>query len=131
MRLTSTPLVLLCMLLSCSPPDLDTFAQKNTTPGERAFSENYLRLLSGAQLDSAATLLAPNLRTDTVARGLKVVSALLRDARLDSLQLIGVNIVNHARTQSRDVNFSYEISATGGRWLTANVAARSAQGIHR
>jgi hypothetical protein len=128
MRLTSTPLALLCILLGCSPPDLDSFARKHTTPEERAFAENYLRLLSGAQLDSAATLLAPNLRTDTVAHGLKVVSVLLHDARLDSLHLIGVNIVNHAGTQSRDVNLSYEMPTTGTRWLTASVAARSAQG---
>jgi hypothetical protein len=128
MRLTSTPLVLLCLVLSCYPPDLDTFAREHTTPEERAFSANYLHLLSGAQLDSAAALLAPNLRTDTVTRGLEVVSALLRDARLDSLHLIGVKIAYHARTQSRDVNLSYEIPTTGGSWLTANVAARSAQG---
>ena len=41
---------------------------------------------------------------------------------------IGVNIVNHAGTQSRDVNLSYEMPTTGTRWLTASVAARSAQG---
>ena len=128
MRLTSIPLVLLCILVSCSPPDLNTFARKHTSPEERAFAENYLHLLSGARLDSAAALLAPNLRTDTAAYGLKVVSALLRDARLDSLHLIGVNVLTNAGTQSRDVNLSYELATTRGRWLSANVATRSVRG---
>ena len=128
MRLTSTPLVFLCTLVSCSPVDLDTFAQEHTTPEERAFAKNYLHVLSSAQLDSAAALLAPHLRTDTTARGLQVVSALLRDAALDSLHLIGIDVLNNARTQSRDVNLSYEVPTRSGRWLTANVATRSTQG---
>lgn len=128
MRQISAPLLLLCILVSCSPPDLDTFAQEHTTSEERAFAESYLQLLSSGQLDSAAALLAPKLRTDTAAHGLKVVSAVLRDADLDSLHLIGLNVVNHAGTQSRDVNLSYEAPTGSGRWVTANVATRSIQG---
>jgi hypothetical protein len=127
-RLTPTPLVLLCLLVSCASPDLDSFAQKNTARDERAFAENYLHLLSGAQLDTAAALLAPNLRTDTVAHALKAVSALLRDARLDSLHLVGVNVFTNAGTQSRDVNLSYQVVTTRGRWLSTNVATRSFRG---
>jgi hypothetical protein len=114
--------------MSCSPPDLDTFAREHTTPNERAFAKNYLRLLARAQIDSATALLAPDLRTDTVAEGLRVVSGLLRDADLDSLHLIGVNVFDNAGTQSRDVNLSYEVPATGTRWLSANVATRSTKG---
>ena len=128
MRLTAAPLVLLGMLVGCSPTDVDSFARANTAPAERAFAEHYLHLLAQARLDSAGALLAPNLRTDTVAYGLKVVSAVLRDARLDSLHIIGVNVLADGRTQARLVNVSYEVAATRGRWLSANVATRSAQG---
>jgi hypothetical protein len=126
MRLTLV--VFLGILLSCSPPDLDTFAQKQTTREERTFATNYLHLLSAGQLDSAAALLAPHLRTDTVAKSLKGVSVLLRDVRLDSLHLIGVNVFNDLGTHSRQVNLNYELPTTSGRWLTASVATRSAGG---
>jgi hypothetical protein len=121
-RLTCAPFLLLWLVLGCVAPDLNTFATENTTPEEREFAESYLRLLSSGVLDSAAALLAPNLRTDTAAQGLQVVSTLLHDARLDSLHLIGVNVNSSAGTQAHDVNLSYEVPTTGGRWLTTNVA---------
>jgi hypothetical protein len=128
MRLSSITLVLLGTLASCFPSDVNSFAERYTTPEERAFSENYLHLLSSARLDSATALLAPHLRGDSVAHGLRVVSTLLRDAHLDSLHFIGINVSNHAGTQSRDVNLIYEAPTTHGRWLTAHVATRSARG---
>jgi hypothetical protein len=127
MRLTCTRLLLLCAVSACSSPDLDTFAKEHTTRQERALGQSYLQLLSTTQVDSAAGLLAPNLQNDTVVRTLQQIGALLRDARLDSLRLIGVN-VNNVGTDTRELNLSYEVPTTHGRWLTTSVATRSVRG---
>ena len=97
------PLLLLHLLSSCSSPDLATFAREHTTREERGFAENYLQLLSKGQTDSAATLLAPNLRSDTAARTLLQVGALLREARLDSLHVIGVNVLDNLGKDRKSV----------------------------
>ncbi len=128
MRPAVTSLLSLCLLAGCSAPDVATFAQKLTTAEERAFAHSYLQLLATGQIDSVAALLAPNLRSDTAVRTLQEVGALLRDARLDSLQLIGVNVHTTVGTDIHEVNLSYEVPTTNGHWLTTNVATRSAQG---
>ena len=128
MRQALAPLLLLHLLSSCSSPDLATFAREHTTREEREFAENYLQLLAKGQTDSAATLLAPNLRSDTAARTLLQVGALLREARLDSLHVIGVNVHDNLRNDVHELNLSYEVPTTTGRWLTTNVATRSVRG---
>src|SRR5436309_6817099 len=128
MRLPSIPLLLLCLLPACSAPDLEAFAGKPTTPEERAFAQSCLQLLAKGQTDSAATLLAPNLRSDTAARTLVQVGALLREARLDSLHVIGVSVHDNRGNDVHELNLSYEVPTTTGRWLTTNVATRSVRG---
>jgi len=127
MRLTCTRLLLLCLVPACQAPDLDAFEKEHTTREERAFGQKYLELLSTAQVDSAVGLLATDLRSDTVVRALQQVGALLREARLDSLRVIGVN-VNNVGNDVHELNLSYEVTTTGGRWLTTNVATRSVHG---
>ena len=105
--------------------DLATFADKHTTAAERAFPRTYLQLLADAQLDSAFSLLAPELRSDTARSALSQVSALLQEARLDSMRLIGVNIASMGGDR-RTVNLTYEMPAATGGWLVSNVAARYA-----
>ena len=128
MRLIAMLGLLLWLLPGCAGPDLTAFANKMTTPEERAFAESYLRLLSTGEIDSAAALLAPGLRSDTTVRMLQEVSALLRGTRLDSLHVIGVNSNQHVGTKTRELNLSYEAPTANGGWLTTNVATRSAQG---
>jgi hypothetical protein len=128
MRLIAILGLLLWLLPGCAGPDLTAFANRMTTPEERVFAENYLRLLSGGQLDSAAALLAPSLKSDSAVRTLQEVSSLLRGAHLDSLHVIGVNINRNVGTKTREVNLSYEAPTGNGGWLTTNVATRSAQG---
>ncbi len=130
MRITSAALVCLCFLPSCSAPDLDTFARKHTRPEERAFAQQYLQLLASGQIDSAASMITPGLRTDTLTRTLQRIGTLLHEAHLDSLQLIGVNINDDRGSGSHALNLTYEVPTTNGGWLTTNVATQVVQG-HR
>src|SRR2546430_14147237 len=130
MRITSAALVCLCFLPSCSAPDLGTFARKHTRPEERAFAQQYLQLLASGQIDSAASMIAPSLRTDTLTRTLQRIGTLLHEAHLDSLQLIGVNINDDRGSGSHALNLTYEVPTTNGGWLTTNVATQVVQG-HR
>src|SRR2546427_11735984 len=130
MRITSAALVCLCFLPSCSAPELDTFARKHTRPEERAFAQQYLQLLASGQIDSAASMIAPSLRTDTLTRTLQRIGTLLHEAHLDSLQLIGVNINDDRGSGSHALNLTYEVPTTNGGWLTTNVATQVVQG-HR
>ena len=128
MRLAAIRLFAVFLLAGCATGDLDVFAREHTTAEERAFALSYLQLLAAGRIDSAATLLAPNLRSDTATLTLGQVGRVLRDARLDSLHLIGVNISDNAGTEDHDLNLTYEAPTSTGRWLTTNVATRSAQG---
>ena len=112
----------LAMLTGCGA-DITSFANRFTTPAERSFPRSYLQLLADENLDVATSLLAPELRTDTTDRVMRQVAALLKNARLDSMRLIGVNTSNFGN--GHDVNLSYEIpnTATGG-WVVSNVATR-------
>ena len=104
--------------------DLTTFANRFTSPAERAFPRSYLQLLADSQFDSALSLLAPELRADTTRRVMRQVAVLLRDARLDSMRLIGVNAGTFG-AGTRDVNLTYEMPTRApGRWVMSNVAAR-------
>ena len=113
-------LVPLLTVAACAT-DLTSFANKYTTTAERAFPRSYLQLLADARLDSAFSLLAPEIRSDTARDAMSKVSALLKDAFLDSMRLIGVNIGSFGR-DSRDVNLSYEMPTATGSWLASNVA---------
>ena len=124
MRITSAALVCLCFLPSCSAPDLDTFARNHTRPEERAFAQQYLQLLASGQIDSAASMIAPSLRTDTLTRTLQRIGTLLHEVHLDSLQLIGVNINDDRGSGSHALNLTYEVPTTNGGWLTTNVATK-------
>ena len=123
-RLRLVRLVPLLMVAACAM-DLVTFATKHTTAAERAFPRSYLQLLADARLDSAFSLLAPQIRSDTARTVMREVGALLKDARLDSMHLIGVNIGSFGQ-DSRDVNLSYEMPTAKGGWLVSNVAAHYA-----
>jgi hypothetical protein len=132
LRHIANPLLLLCLLSSCSGPDVASFAQAHTTPDERAFARGYLGLLAAGQTDSAVALLDPSLRNDTTVRALQVVGALLRDARLDSLHIIGARAWDHlflgSAPRAHDLNLSYEVPTASGGWLATNVATRSVVG---
>jgi len=115
------PLAPLLVVTACAT-DLASFANRFTTADERAFPRTYLQLLADAHLDSAFSLLAPELRTDTTRNTLRQVAALLKNARLDSMRLIGAN-VNSVGANSRDVNMSYEMpTMVADRWLMSNGA---------
>ncbi len=58
---------------------------------------------------------------------LQQIGALLRDARLDSLRLIGVN-VNNVGADTHELNLSYEVPTAHGHWLMTSVATRSVHG---
>jgi len=119
------PMVAVALAAGCAT-DIPSFANRFTTPGERAFPRGYLQLLADGRLDSAFSLLAPELRTDTTRRLMSQVAALLRDAQLDSMRLIGVNTASFG-TGSHDVNLTYEMPTTAsGRWVTSNVATHRA-----
>ena len=98
------PMVAVALAAGCAT-DIPSFANRFTTPGERAFPRSYLQLLADGRLDSAFSLLAPELRTDTTRRVMGQVAALLRDAQLDSMRLIGVNTASFG-TGSHDVKTS-------------------------
>src|SRR5437870_2255284 len=119
MRLPSIPLLLLCLLPACSAPDLEAFARKHATPEERAFAQSYLQLLATAQVDSAAAMLAPNLQSDAAVHALQRVGALLQDARLDSLHLIGVSVNENLGTGTHELNLTYE--AVSARHASPNL----------
>src|SRR6266550_4531932 len=104
------PMVAVALAAGCAT-DIPSFANRFTTPGERAFPRGYLQLLADGRLDSAFSLLAPELRTDTTRRLMSQVAALLRDAQLDSMRLIGVNTASFG-TGSHDVNLTYEMPTT-------------------
>src|SRR6266705_110099 len=119
------PLAALALVAACAT-DLTPLANRLTTVEERAYPRTYLQMLADGHLDSAFSLLAPELRTDTTRYGLRQVAVLLKDARLDSMRLIGAN-VNSFGADSRDVNLSYEMPMlAGGRWLMSNVATHRA-----
>ncbi len=119
------PLASLALVTACGT-DLMPLANRLTTVEERAFPRTYLQLLADAHLDSAFSLLSPELRTDTTRIGLRQVAGLLKDARLDSMRLIGANVTTFGG-DSRDVNLSYEMPmVVGGGWLMSNVATRRA-----
>ena len=79
------PMVAVALVAGCAT-DIPSFANRFTTPGERAFPRSYFQLLADGRLDSAFSLLAPELRTDTARRVMGQVAALLRDAQLDSMR---------------------------------------------
>jgi hypothetical protein len=124
-----TRLHLACLLplitVAACAKDLTSFADKYTTAAERAFPRSYLQLLVDAQLDSAFSLLAPEIRSDTALGVMRQVSALLKDAHLDSMQLIGVDVGSFGGN-GRDVNLSYEMPTSTGGWLVSNVATHYA-----
>lgn len=106
--------------------DVNSVANRITTANERAFPRTYLRLLARARIDSAFSLLGPDLRTDSTRTVLAQVAMLLMAARLDSARLIGVQVWNNTRFggNSRDVSMSYEMPTTAPGWLTSGVATR-------
>jgi hypothetical protein len=128
MRLSRLFYTSVLVAAACSP-DIASFATKYTTPEERGFAVNYLRLLANGQFDSGFALLAPQMKSDTARKALEQVGALLRNAQLDSLRIIGVNINNlrNSTGGSRQVNLSYEMPADSTRWVIANVATQSSQ----
>ena len=118
-------LVAVAFVAACAT-DLTSFANRYTTPAERAFPRLYLQLLADAHLDSALSLLAPELRTDTARSAMLKIATLLKDAHLDSMRLIGVNVSSFG-AGNRDVNLTYEMpTSTAGSWVTSNVATRRA-----
>ncbi len=123
--LRAVPTVALAVAVGCAT-DIPGFANRFTTPAERAFPRSYLQLLVDGRLDSAFSLLTPDLRTDTTRRIMRQVAALLRDAKLDSMRLVGVNTASFG-AGTHDVNLTYEMPTTAGsRWVTSNVATRHA-----
>jgi hypothetical protein len=118
-------LVALSTVIACAT-DLTGFANKYTTAAERAFPRSYLQLLADAQLDSAFSLLAPEIRNDTARSAMRQVGPLLKNGRLDSMRLIGVNI-GTLGSDSRNVNLTYEMPTTTGGWLVSNVATHYAE----
>src|SRR5690242_8330786 len=106
---------------------LTSFANKYTTAAERAFPRRYLQWLADAQLDTAFSLLAPEIRNDTTRSVMRQLGTLLKDASLDSMHLIGVNIHSFGG-DGRDVNLSYEMPTAAGGWLISNVATHHAGG---
>ncbi len=108
MRLVSGGVSLLCLLAGCAWPDVDAFARAHTTPEERSFPRRYLHLLAAGQTDSAAALLDASLRSDSATRTLQQVGAVLREARWDSLHLIGLDIHDMVGTGAHGLNLSYE-----------------------
>jgi hypothetical protein len=58
---------------------------------------------------------------------MRQLSTLLKDATLDSMHLIGVNIHSFGGN-GRDVNLSYEIPTAAGGWIVSNVATHHAGG---
>ena len=118
-------LVAVAFAAACAT-DLTSFANRYTTPAERAFPRLYLQLLADAHLDSALSLLAPELRTDTARSAMLKIATLLKDAHLDSMRLIGVNVSSFG-AGNRDVNLTYEMpTSIAGSWVTSNVATRRA-----
>jgi len=114
------------VLATACASDLTSFANRFTTAEERTFPRTYLQLLADAHVDSAFSLLAPELRTDTARNALSQVATLLKDARLDSMRLIGTNI-NSLAGNTRSVNLTYEMpTMTTARWVMSNVATRRA-----
>ena len=116
--------VALSLAAACAT-DLSSFAERYTTASEREFPRVYLQWLADAQLDSASSLLAPELRSDTTRSAMGKIGLLLKEARLDSMRLIGVNLSTLG--DGREVNLSYEIpTGVAGHWVMSNVATRRA-----
>ena len=105
---------------ACSP-DPQTFADRRTTAQERDFPRQYMDLLATSQIDSAYTLLAPELIGEDSRKQLTIVGQMLANSNLDSLILVGVHI--YEVDDQRMVNFTYLTTMTSG-WIIANVATR-------
>src|SRR5258707_13841615 len=101
------PIVAVTLAAGCAT-DISGFANRFTTPAERAFPRSYFKLLADGRLDSAFSLLAHELRTDTPRRVMRQVAALLRRAQLDSMQLIGVNTAS-IRTDTYELNLPFRM----------------------
>jgi hypothetical protein len=100
--------------------DVDSFAARMTSEAEREFSLQYLGLIQAGGVDSAFAQLTPELQTDQARRELEAVVPALSEVRLDSLDLIGVNV--NSAPDARQVNLTYEGSAGAG-FVVMNVAA--------
>ena len=122
-----TPLCLL-VVAACSA-DVVGFALRHTTPDEREFARAYLQLLADSSVDSAFTLLDPELRGDKARQALIGVAGLMRHARLDSMRVIGVNLNTMTGVDKwRIVNFTYEFPGASPQWVMASVATRERSG---
>jgi hypothetical protein len=114
--------VLLAWLLIGCRTDIEGFAERVTTPAERQFAADYLRVVQSQSIDSAYDLLVPELQTGEGRAQLVAVAALLAAHPPDSLILIGVQS-NSTVGGVRTVNLSWEYRS-GTRWFATNVAAR-------
>jgi hypothetical protein len=102
---------------------MEGLAERVTTPAERQFAADYLRLLQSQPIDSAYVLLVPELQTGEGRAQLVAVDALLAAHPPDSLILIGVQ--SKSTPGVRAVNLSLEYRSET-RWFATNVAARYA-----
>ncbi len=98
--------------------------EKAVTGSDRAFARHFFGLLRDEQYDSVYALLAPETKTERARGVLPMVGALLKEASLDTLRLVG--FTQHTSAGTRDLELQFELpTAEPKRWILASVHTRT------
>ena len=111
MKYASTVLLLLSFfIISCSE---DFFFQMFIPKEADAFARNYITLLRSGEIDTAISLLDPQLQTQGT-EWLKEVSKLLVQGEIKSTKIIGSNVLNTPDRTRTGLTYEFEYS---NEWL--------------
>lgn len=96
-----------------------SFMHRLLPPKVDAFAKDYLRLVQRGSVDSAIGLLEPSLRGPSTGSQLLTIAAILKNAPVDSVDLVGVSVSVLGSGSEYDV--SYQVRGDTA-WVLTNVS---------
>jgi hypothetical protein len=101
--------------------NVESFAERHTTPAEREYALGYLQQLQRGEVDSAFAVLEPELKSPEARRQLTQISSMFAVDPIHRPKLIGVQVNKGPSWRTVNLTWEYE---SGAQWVVTNVQAR-------